>query len=80
MAGNQLSLASLDDYLKPSQECVKPLQILNRKPKQPRQPVSITHTDDGSYVETTAEGNKKLLEQVQISLNDCLACRLINHF
>ena len=72
----QFSLAGLDDHLTPSQQCVKPLQVLNRKKKQTLslEPVSISIDDDG-YYETKASGEKKLLEEVQISLNDCLACR-----
>jgi hypothetical protein len=71
-----LSAATKDsDYLTPSQQCIKPLQILNRKPKQPRGIVTISVEDDGGYYETEASGEKKRLEEVKISLNDCLACR-----
>ena len=73
---SNLSLAGLDDHLAPSQQCVKPLQVLNRTKKQKTQKnmVSIS-MDDGGYYETNETGEKKLLDEVQISLNDCLACR-----
>lgn len=75
------SLAGLDDHLTPSQQCVKPLQVLNRSNKKQNSkpsPVSISIDDRGGYYETNEIGEKKLLDEVQISLNDCLACRLVN--
>jgi hypothetical protein len=75
MAG-QFSLAGLDDHLNPSQQCVKPLQVLNRKKKQQSRPEMVSISmDDGAYFETDSLGQKKILDEVQISLNDCLACR-----
>lgn len=74
----QFSLTGLDDHLAPSQQCVKPLQVLNRKKKQnTKDIVSISMDDNGEYYETKATGEKQLLKEVQISLNDCLACRFV---
>lgn len=73
------SLAGLDDHLTPSQQCVKPLQVLNRSDrKQNTNKLVSISIDDGGYYETTETGEKKLLDEVQISLNDCLACRFVN--
>ena len=43
-----LKLTDLDDYITPSQECIKPVEI-----KKSKTGSKITIEDDGSYVEET---------------------------
>lgn len=62
-----LQLTDLDDFITPSQECIKPVQIEKQKTKGGRAKISIQ--DDGSYFSGTQK-----LEKVEITLADCLAC------
>lgn len=66
-----LQISELDDFITPSQECIKPIKIDK----------SVTSTgakirieDDGSYVQLQQGGNVQQLQKVDISLSDCLAC------
>ncbi|XP_026277190.1 probable cytosolic Fe-S cluster assembly factor GI11683 [Frankliniella occidentalis] len=66
-----LQLTDLDDFITPSQECIKPVVVEKIK--------SVTGSkikiqDDGSYVAVTEGGQAQKLQRVDISLNDCLAC------
>ncbi|GAW01580.1 iron hydrogenase [Lentinula edodes] len=79
-----LTLTDLNDFITPSQACIKPVeQILSKtEGKQPGSASNEIRIDhNGSYYEvngatpiggSTTPGKK--LEQAQISLNDCLAC------
>jgi|SRR5882762_2664171 hypothetical protein len=105
------TLTDLNDFITPSQVCIKPVEQVNL-PEDVREPggasVSISQISShlsfvygsfvagtlqtkiqidssGSYYEVSANGlsqNKpngaKKLEQAQISLNDCLACRYVS--
>lgn len=64
-----LQLTDLDDFITPSQECIKPVEIKTTKSKTGSK---ITIQDDG-YYETSELGTHKL-EKVEITLADCLAC------
>ncbi|KAJ6648935.1 putative cytosolic Fe-S cluster assembly factor [Pseudolycoriella hygida] len=64
-----LQLTDLDDFITPSQECIKPVEIKTSKSKTGSK---ITIQDDG-YYETTELGTQKL-QKVEITLADCLAC------
>ncbi|TDH02887.1 hypothetical protein EPR50_G00157080 [Perca flavescens] len=66
-----LQLTDLDDFITPSQECVKPIKI---EKKQGKSLAKIQIEDDGSYVQVNQDGGKQKLEKAKISLNDCLAC------
>ncbi|GAW01581.1 iron hydrogenase [Lentinula edodes] len=78
-----LTLTDLNDFITPSQACIKPVeQILSKtEGKQPGSASNEIRIDhNGSYYEvngatpiggSTTPGKK--LEQAQISLNDCLA-------
>ncbi|XP_056258227.1 cytosolic Fe-S cluster assembly factor narfl [Seriola aureovittata] len=66
-----LQLTDLDDFITPSQECVKPVKI---EKKQGKSVAKIQIEDDGSYVQINQDGGKKKLEKAKITLNDCLAC------
>ncbi|EJD42712.1 iron hydrogenase [Auricularia subglabra TFB-10046 SS5] len=63
-----LTLTDLNDFLAPSQACIKPVEA---PPLPAREPgaAEITIGSDGAYFESG-----KRLQQAQITLNDCLAC------
>ena len=65
-----LQLTDLDDFINPSQECVKPVKI----EKNEGGVAKIQVEDDGSYYQLNNAGNKTKLEKAKITLNDCLAC------
>lgn len=64
-----LRLTNLDDYLAPSQACIKP----NLIEKNPAKKARIEVRKDGTYLEISKEG-ENVLESAKITLNDCLAC------
>ncbi|KAM8844592.1 cytosolic Fe-S cluster assembly factor narfl [Spinachia spinachia] len=66
-----LQLTDLDDFITPSQECVKPVKV-EKKPGKSVAKIQIE--DDGSYVQVNQDGGKQKLEKAKITLNDCLAC------
>ncbi|XP_030591539.1 cytosolic Fe-S cluster assembly factor narfl [Archocentrus centrarchus] len=66
-----LQLTDLDDFITPSQECVKPVKV---EKKQGKSVAKIQIEDDGSYVQVNKDGGKQKLEKAKITLNDCLAC------
>ena len=65
-----LQLTDLDDFITPSQECVKPVKI----EKNNGGVAKIQIEDDGSYYQLNSAGNRTKLEKAKITLNDCLAC------
>ncbi|XP_008047579.1 cytosolic Fe-S cluster assembly factor NARFL [Carlito syrichta] len=66
-----LQLTDLDDFIGPSQECIKPVKV----EKRPGSSVTKIHIeDDGSYVQVDHDGRIQRLEKAKVSLNDCLAC------
>ncbi|XP_034045489.1 cytosolic Fe-S cluster assembly factor narfl [Thalassophryne amazonica] len=66
-----LQLTDLDDFITPSQECVKPVKV---EKKQGKSLAKIQIEDDGSYVQVRQDGVKEKLTKAKITLNDCLAC------
>ncbi|XP_068575201.1 cytosolic Fe-S cluster assembly factor narfl [Cebidichthys violaceus] len=66
-----LQLTDLDDFITPSQECVKPVKV---EKKHGKSVARIQIEDDGSYVQVNRDGGKQKLEKAKITLNDCLAC------
>ncbi|XP_063046758.1 cytosolic Fe-S cluster assembly factor narfl [Engraulis encrasicolus] len=66
-----LQLTDLDDFITPSQECVKPIKV---EKKQGRSLAKIQIEDDGNYFQVNQDGRKQKLEKAKITLNDCLAC------
>ncbi|EFA78611.1 nuclear prelamin A recognition factor-like protein [Heterostelium album PN500] len=64
-----LKLTELDDFITPSQECIKPVEISKSKKS-----TKVDIDKDGSYVEIDEFGEKTKLEKATITLNDCLAC------
>ncbi|KAL1741841.1 iron hydrogenase [Schizophyllum fasciatum] len=73
-----LTLTDLNDFITPSQACIKPVTETNAPAKDASQAATEIHIDSsGAYYEVssfteTSQGRK--LEQAQINLNDCLAC------
>ncbi|XP_062954938.1 cytosolic iron-sulfur assembly component 3 [Cynocephalus volans] len=66
-----LQLTDLDDFIGPSQDCIKPVKL----EKRPGSGVAKIHIeDDGSYFQVSQDGVTRKLEKAKISLNDCLAC------
>ncbi|KAK7940326.1 hypothetical protein WMY93_003652 [Mugilogobius chulae] len=66
-----LQLTDLDDFITPSQECVKPVKV---EKKSGKSVAKIQIEDDGSYIQVNQDGGKQKLEKAKITLNDCLAC------
>ncbi|XP_053527754.1 cytosolic iron-sulfur assembly component 3 isoform X2 [Artibeus jamaicensis] len=66
-----LQLTDLDDFIGPSQDCIKPVKI----DKKLGSGVAKIHIeDDGSYFQVSQDGGTRKLEKARISLDDCLAC------
>ncbi|XP_077491153.1 cytosolic Fe-S cluster assembly factor narfl isoform X2 [Amblyomma americanum] len=65
-----LRITDLNDFIGPSQECIKPVTV----EKRPGKLGSIKIVEDGSYVQVDELGQTSKLEKAQITLTDCLAC------
>lgn len=65
-----LQLTNLDDFITPSQECIKPVEVKTVKSKTGSK---ITIHEDG-YTGEIAPGGLPKLQKVEITLGDCLAC------
>lgn len=63
-----LQLTNLDDFITPSQECIKPVQIKSTKTKTGSK-IRIQNEDG-----TEDAGASQKLQKVEITLGDCLAC------
>ncbi|KAG0169716.1 hypothetical protein DFQ30_003309 [Apophysomyces sp. BC1015] len=66
-----LVLTDLNDYIAPSQACIKPVEV---KKSDNQGPSEIKVDEEGGYYEITHDGGESKLEKASISLNDCLAC------
>ncbi|XP_060642526.2 cytosolic iron-sulfur assembly component 3 [Anolis sagrei] len=66
-----LQLTDLDDFIGPSQDCIKPIKV-DKKPGKAIAKIRIE--DDGTYVQVDPDGRSRKLEKAKITLNDCLAC------
>ncbi|XP_053813244.1 cytosolic iron-sulfur assembly component 3 isoform X1 [Vidua chalybeata] len=66
-----LQLTELDDFIAPSQECIKPVKV-DKKPGKAAARIRIEA--DGSYFQVNQDGEAQKLEKAKITLNDCLAC------
>ncbi|KAF7321304.1 Iron hydrogenase [Mycena kentingensis (nom. inval.)] len=68
------TLADLNDFISPSQACIKPVEQLDKPiEKLPGEAATAIHVDSGGSYYEVASGSGKKLEPAQISLNDCLA-------
>ncbi|NXU61300.1 NARFL factor, partial [Horornis vulcanius] len=65
-----LQLTELDDFIAPSQECIKPVKV----EKTGKAAAKIRIEADGSYFQVNQDGEAQKLEKAKITLNDCLAC------
>lgn len=63
-----LQLTNLDDFITPSQECIKPVEVKKGKTKTGSK---ITIHEDGVDIDLKAVPK---LQKVEITLGDCLAC------
>lgn len=70
MFSGVLQLTDLNDFITPSQECVKPIKIEKKTGKSG----SLRISDDGDYFQVDKDGSEMKLEKAKITLNDCLAC------
>ncbi len=68
-----LQLTDLDDFIAPSQECIKPVKV-DKKKKGGAGGPRIRVGDDGSYTEELTDGSSRRLAKASITLADCLAC------
>ncbi|RCI00018.1 hypothetical protein CU097_013230 [Rhizopus azygosporus] len=67
-------LTDLNDYIAPSQACIKPVEI-QKADKDVQGPTEIKVDKEGAYYEISQDdGQEKKLEKASITLNDCLAC------
>ncbi|KAI8584553.1 hypothetical protein K450DRAFT_216868 [Umbelopsis ramanniana AG] len=66
-----LVLTDLNDYISPSQACIKPVEV---QKKENAEETSIKVNEAGTYYEVSMDGTEEKLESASISLNDCLAC------
>ncbi|KAI8435348.1 hypothetical protein MSG28_003673 [Choristoneura fumiferana] len=64
-----LQLTDLDDFITPSQECIKPVKIEKQKTKTG---AKIKIGADGYF--DVSNGRQQKLQKVEITLADCLAC------
>ena len=65
-----LQLTDLDDFITPSQECIKPVKVEKTSGKTAK----IKIESDGGYFQLNDEGQEFKLKKAKITLNDCLAC------
>ncbi|KAH8037923.1 hypothetical protein HPB51_018411 [Rhipicephalus microplus] len=65
-----LRITDLNDFIGPSQECIKPVTVEKRTGRLG----SIRIGDDGSYLQVDESGQASKLQKAQITLTDCLAC------
>jgi iron only hydrogenase large subunit-like protein len=66
-----LKLTDLDDFITPSQECIKPVEI---KKSKGAAKTKIRIDEDGNYSQINEIGRPSKLQKVEITLSDCLAC------
>ncbi|XP_068081685.1 probable cytosolic Fe-S cluster assembly factor GK14772 [Anabrus simplex] len=66
-----LQITDLDDFITPSQECIKPVKIDKTSSGTG---AKIKIESDGGYVQMQEGGETRRLQKVEISLSDCLAC------
>ncbi|CAK9813978.1 Probable cytosolic Fe-S cluster assembly factor AGAP009023 [Anthophora quadrimaculata] len=66
-----LQITNLDDFITPSQECIKPIEIQASKRKTG---AKIKIEEDGTPMVLNEAGETEKLQKVEITLADCLAC------
>ncbi|XP_063710912.1 cytosolic Fe-S cluster assembly factor narfl-like isoform X2 [Symsagittifera roscoffensis] len=68
-----VKISGLDDFIAPSQDCIKPAVVENRIVTGAKRG-TIKVESDGTYKELSSNGDEVLLQKAKITLNDCLAC------
>ncbi|EFN75214.1 probable cytosolic Fe-S cluster assembly factor AGAP009023 [Harpegnathos saltator] len=66
-----LQITNLDDFITPSQECIKPIEM---KPSGSRTGSKIKIQSDNAYSAINEIQQPEKLQKVEITLADCLAC------
>lgn len=66
-----LQITNLDDFITPSQECIKPVEIQASKSKTG---AKIKIEENGTPFILNEIGQTEKLQKVEITLSDCLAC------
>lgn len=69
---SSLQLTDLNDYITPSQACVRPVKI----DKSDTSTISSIEVNEntGQYFQVNIDGSRKELKKTKIDLSDCLAC------
>lgn len=62
----------LDDFITPSQSCIKPVKVDQSDGKQVQR-IDVDN-ESGTYVQINKDGTSQQLEKTSIELADCLAC------
>ena len=68
MFSSAVVLTDLNDFIEPSQECIKPISI------QKTTKESNISLKNGNYYQVEKDGSEQILKEAAITLNDCLAC------
>lgn len=68
MFSSAVVLTDLNDFIEPSQECIKPISI------QKSTLGANVSMKNGNYYQVEKDGSEQLLKEASITLNDCLAC------
>lgn len=68
-----LQLTSLDDFIAPSQECIKPVEIRKTGKTKTGSKITIA-ADDAATAADDLNMRAPKLQKVEITLGDCLAC------
>ncbi|XP_014476621.1 PREDICTED: probable cytosolic Fe-S cluster assembly factor CPIJ010948 [Dinoponera quadriceps] len=66
-----LQITNLDDFITPSQECIKPIEMKSSGSKTGSK---IKIQSDNAYSAISEIGQPEKLQKVEITLADCLAC------
>lgn len=66
-----LQITNLDDFITPSQECIKPIEMQANKSKTG---AKIKIQSDNAHLALNEIGQPEKLQKVEITLADCLAC------
>ncbi|KAG5316719.1 NARF factor, partial [Acromyrmex insinuator] len=66
-----LQITNLDDFITPSQECIKPIEMQASKSKTG---AKIKIQSDNAFSALNEIGQPEKLQKVEITLADCLAC------
>ncbi|KAG8747168.1 Cytosolic Fe-S cluster assembly factor nar1 [Ceratobasidium sp. 414] len=70
-----LTLTDLNDFITPSQACIKPVEEVKAPRVENAAATQIGIDSAGVYYEEdSGENGRRKLQQAQVSLNDCLAC------